>query len=289
MSLKKFLTRVKELLFKNYPNFFAFLFDEFPRYKISSRRRLSKDYTNLYIPPNIYQTWIVDVLGESHNIEHQKFKNINPNLNFIFYDQKKCDSYMRKNWKNHKIYSIYKSAKYGPMKADIFRYCIIYDKGGFYSDINKALSKPVSSFLSDDTRGVISFEKNLALILPSLTIGKVLDSPENLIIQWFFGFEKGHKFLELLINNIVHYGPMFEGKKYSKPKEAILSLTGPGMFTKTFREYLFKYGKSGITQVGIDFNNSSVYSMKGDWSRYLFSPAYEYSKNDGIFYSLNVK
>ena len=47
-----------------------------------------------------------------------------------------------------------------------------------------------------------------------------------------------HAFLRLLLENICEYYPFFKGKSFAVPKNAILSLTGPGMFTKTLREYL---------------------------------------------------
>ena len=97
---------------------------------------------NQVIPNNIYQTWENSLFGKSHYKEIMKFRSINNNFNFYLYDKKKRDDYMNNKWSHHKILQIYNKAKFGQMKADIFRYCILYERGGYYFDINKVCTVP---------------------------------------------------------------------------------------------------------------------------------------------------
>ena len=44
---------------------------------------------------------------------------------------------MEKNWGKQNISKIFFKFINGPLKSDIFRYCILYDQGGYYFDISK--------------------------------------------------------------------------------------------------------------------------------------------------------
>ena len=54
------------------------------------------------------------------------------------------EDYMEKNWGKQKIYQIFKNSLIGPLKSDIFRYCILYDQGGYYFDISRACKIPLT-------------------------------------------------------------------------------------------------------------------------------------------------
>ena len=106
--------------------------------------------------------------------------------------------------------------------------------------------------------------------------------PEKYVLQWGMGFAKEHAFLHLLLENICEYYPFFKGKSFAVPKNAILSLTGPGMFTKTLREYLDANEDADLAQAGIDFNGHGIYSLKGSEVRYATIESYASSKNSII-------
>jgi hypothetical protein len=102
--------------------------------------------------------------------------------------------------------------------------------------------------------------------------------PEKYILQWGMGFAKDHPILQKLSEYICEYYPYFKGKSFAIPKNAILSRTGPGLFTKTIREFFRESFDENLTQAGIDFNGSGIYSLKGSWVRYSTVPAYTASK-----------
>ena len=106
---------------------------EFPLVKIEDRIVInSKDSL---IPNNVYQTWETRYLGKTHAKSLIDFRNTNPSMSFYLYDKDKRDNYLKKNWSGHPIYNVYSNSLFGPMKADIFRYCILYDLGGYYFDL----------------------------------------------------------------------------------------------------------------------------------------------------------
>ena len=87
--------------------------------------------------------------------------------------------------------------------------------------------------------------------------------------------------LEILIKNIEHYADFFRGKIFEDPKSHITAFTGPGMLTKSYRDYLEKDWDI-ITFDGIDFSGKGIYQVKGGQYRYKMSPHYAKVKNNKI-------
>jgi len=174
---------------------------------------------------------------------------------------------MRSFYKDHEILKIYEAAQLGQIRADIFRYCILYRNGGFYCDINKALNRALSSFIRTSDTGMISFESNFIALPPDPITYPQMLHPDKYVIQSIFGFKKDHIILKHMIDNICGYYPLFANKKFRKAKEAILSFTGPGMFTKTVREVVLSC--ENLRQIGIDFEGSFVFNLRGANVMYL--------------------
>lgn len=234
------------------------------------------------IPPVVYQTWVNNLFGKTHLSEIQKFRSLNPDLSFVLYKDDEIEKYMKEYWGEHPIYQIFLKAKYGPMKTDIFRYCIIFERGGFYFDINKACSAPINTFCSENATGLISFENNNQTILPDKNAIEKIQFPIKMILQWGFGFKKEHVILKKVIENICEYYPFFKGKIFELPKIGIVTLTGPGMFTKSIYELMETEIDLNIDQAGIDFNGYSVSELPGSWMRYSTKPSYAVVRNDII-------
>ena len=226
------------------------------------------------IPPIVYQTWVNDLFGKTHASEIEKFRNLNPELSFKLYNSEKSNQYMKDYWGNHPIYNIYCLLKFGPAKADIFRYCILYERGGYYFDISKGCDFPLTKLHPSSSTALISFEMNDCVVLPNKNIVNWFAHPTKYILQWGFGFEKEHLILKSVIDNICAYSDIFKDKIFENPKNAILMFTGPGMFTKSLRDIIADGIRCEITQAGIDFNGYGVFEMKGSEVRYLTVPAY---------------
>jgi mannosyltransferase OCH1-like enzyme len=234
------------------------------------------------IPKTVYQTYKFNSFGKTHYKEISKFRELNRDLDFVFFDEGRQDTWMENNWLGTKIYDIYKKLKFGPARADIFRYCILYAQGGYYFDISKGCKVPLTSLHSEQSECLISYEQNEVFISPDRQIFKILYHPEKYILQWGFGFTSGHPLLKKTIDNIELDYALYKGKKFENPKTAILMFTGPGQFTKSVRQALLDYPDLCITQAGIDFNRQGIFAMKGSEARYLLSPAYANSRNSII-------
>jgi mannosyltransferase OCH1-like enzyme len=192
--------------------------------------------------------------------------------------------YMQESWGGHKIFNIYNRAIFGPMKTDIFRYCLLFEKGGFYFDINKMCEKKISDLININDDHFLSNEQSCHNLLPDIDISNIIINQNNYFIQWGIGFSPKHLILKQTIDNICKYAFLFENINYSNPKTAILQLTGPGMFTKSIYETLSKNLNKNFKVHGIDYEGYGNYIMKGSWVRYVKNPSYINSKNCKILY-----
>ena len=85
-----------------------------------------------------------------------------------------------------------------------------------------------------------------------------------------------------MIDNICEYYPFFKNKVFENPSRAIVSFTGPGMFTKTIWELMDEVDDLNVDQLGIDFNKHGDSAFKGSWVRYVKAPSYADARNSVI-------
>ena len=86
------------------------------------------------VPLVIYHTW------NSHNVPINMKKNLdyilinNPEFDYYLYDDYECKEFIQNNF-NQDVVDAFESLIPGAYKADLWRYCILYKKGGVYMDI----------------------------------------------------------------------------------------------------------------------------------------------------------
>jgi mannosyltransferase OCH1-like enzyme len=253
---------------------------EFPLVRIDDAPA-SAAYAHSRIPPLVHQTWSSNRLGRTHARQIARFRDLNPELSFRLYDDAQMHAYMDEHWGGHPIHAIYKHARYAQLATDIFRYCLIHDRGGFYFDISKGLRVPICSLLRADSTGLITYERRLS---PDERGAGSGDNPyrDNVVAQYGFGFAPGHPLLGIVIDRICRSYPSFKGAVVPSPKEAILRFTGPDMFTAALRDYMAQTQDGGLVQAGVDFNGEAIWKMKGSYVRFFSSPPYKYARSDAI-------
>ena len=234
------------------------------------------------ISPIVHQTWIDKKFGRTHAKSIKNFRKLNQNLSFKIYTDQDIKEYMSTYWSNHKIYKIFSNSLIGPLKTDIFRYCILYDQGGYYFDISRGCSIPLTKLHNKETKFILTYEDTDCYIPPLNKKLFNLKRPFNHILQWGLAFEKKNKFLEILLNKIIEIYPNFKNKNFENPKLAILNFTGPGMYTSVMREYLSNIPLNNIKELDIKFNNNGIFKLKGSQLRYQIQSSYTYLKNKKI-------
>jgi len=101
-----------------------------------------KQYYNPIIPLNIYQTWHTKDLPPLMSRVVNYIKTNNPAFNYQLFDDNDCREFIKNNFDNI-VLNAFDSLIPGAYKADLWRYCILYKKGGIYLDIKY---KPVAKF-----------------------------------------------------------------------------------------------------------------------------------------------
>lgn len=187
------------------------------------------------IPNIIHQTFISAKLPvEITNIIISN-KKICPNCEFRFYDDNDCDIFIKNNFEE-KIYNAYKSINdvYGAMKADFFRYCVLYKIGGIYLDIKSKINYPLFKIINKDDICLLDIPRN------DLEPWRI-NSPTY--EQWLLIFAPNHPYLLEMINTIVNYieikyEPKINGILKLNSKQKILHITGPDSFTLAINNYI---------------------------------------------------
>ena len=238
--------------------------------------------SNQKITPIVHQTWFQNKFGKTHLNSLKTFRSLNKNLNFKIYSDKEVSQYMEKYWSNSEIFSIFNNCILGPLKSDIFRYCILFDQGGYYFDISRGCKIPLTNLHDKDDHMILTYEDTECFLPPENHSIYDLKRPFNHMLQWGLAFESKHIFLKLLIDEIISVYPNFKNKIFENPKLAILNFTGPGMYTYVMRKYISTYGMKGISELDIKFNHEGIFKLEGSQFRYQQKQSYTYLKDKKI-------
>jgi mannosyltransferase OCH1-like enzyme len=213
------------------------------------------------------KTWILNNNYKIPNIIHQTFinsnlptemvkiilhnKNICSYCKFIFYYDNDCDTFIKKNF-DEKIYNAFKKINpvYGAMKADFFRYCILYKIGGIYLDIKSIINFPLFKLIQPNDDCILDLPRNN--LEPWREHSPTYE-------QWLLIFAPNHPYLLEMINQMVNYieikyQPIIKGINILNSKQKILHITGPDSFTKAINTTI-QNNDNKLLHRSINYNN----------------------------------
>ncbi len=224
-------------------------------------------------------------------IEVRRFRRLNRDYSFSFFDDQQMEAYMDANYSGHPILKVFKEVRMPVLKADIWRYCLLFREGGIYSDIKSTLTVPFREILAGDPSELISFEAldwkdllfpesyadpSIFLSSPPASIRNNLEHPNNTILNWMMCFEKRNPILEEVINLIVRHSSFFRSKVFENVSMAGNHFTGVIAFTQAVWMWMQKTGKSP-TQCGINYSGLGRWKVRG--MSYGESPHHTSRKN----------
>lgn len=106
---------------------------------------LQKNHTT-YIPKNIYMTYYD--LSKIPAKVFDALEKYTKGYNVEIYDDRMCKEYLEKNYGKDAV-EIFDNFTDGAHKADFWRFCILYQRGGIYMDIKTILIKPLDTIFID--------------------------------------------------------------------------------------------------------------------------------------------
>jgi len=161
------------------------------------------------IPPNLFQTWHTKNLPPLMSNAVSNLRKNNPRFNYQLYDDNDCREFIKNNFAEN-ILNAYDRLIPGAYKADLWRYCILYKKGGVYLDIKYV---PFNHF-----KLINLLEKEHFC----------LDIDNNSIYNAIIVAKRGNSILLQAINQIViHVQQKYYGGGCLDP-------TGPGLLARYF-------------------------------------------------------
>lgn len=150
---------------------------------------------------------------------HDSWINKNKEYKLQYWDTKKCKEYLIKNFSKEHLDTFNCINAYSG-KCNFFRYCVIYNEGGWYSDWKQVC-------LEDNLLNYLSNNKDLIVFKDTEKFNPQL---KGCIQPAFFGAIKNHSLLLQAINNCILN---VKNKNYSKN---VWYTTGPCLFGTSFKQ-----------------------------------------------------
>jgi mannosyltransferase OCH1-like enzyme len=203
------------------------------------------------IPKIIHQTWkrkndLPDPILKSIN----KWKDLNKEYKYKFYDDDDCRNFIKEHFGNE-VSICFDILIPGAFKADLFRYCVLYIKGGVYADIDTEPLISLSDILQNYNYDFVSVkEKNN---IPGIYQAFIACKPKILFLK---------KVIEQIVTNVKNkYYPNL--KKYKDPWIGVLSITGPVLLANKVNEYIKNENNIKIKLMNFSDNNKYIIDFKG--------------------------
>ena len=195
------------------------------------------------IPKNIFKTGIDDYNKINKDLFSLFNKTIdeNPGFKIEYYSDKGSREFVKNNF-NKRVLDTYDKLIPGAYKADLFRYCILYKRGGIYSDLSQNFLLPLEDFIDfENDNLVLVKDRNLRNIIGD-NIG---ESVEGIQISFMASRPNNYIYLNA-INEIIKN---CENKYYGG---TAMSPTGPQLFQKMVKNY------DGEYRIDLYFNGTYI-------------------------------
>ena len=179
------------------------------------------------IPLDIYQTWHTKDLPPKMRECVETLKKQNPEFQHHLYDEAECYQFIKDNF-DPEVAEAYDALIPKSYKSDLWRFCVLYKRGGIYLDI-KYYGVNGFKLINLTDKEYFVYDSTC-----STMDGKKVDGVYTAIIVALPGNEKLKKSIDLIVKNVK---TKYYGKSHLEP-------TGPLLLSKPFSEEEFAIMKS---------------------------------------------
>jgi len=213
------------------------------------------------VPPKIWQTYRTKELPRPAEEARKSWLELNPNCIYTFMDDDEIERYVYARG-DPAMCAFFAALPLGVMKADLWRYLVITDQGGVYSDIDSICCLPIDYWLS-------VMENKLNRGKPILLIGM---EDENGFCQWTLLATPRHPAMEFACKFILDH---WQEKGIDlKSNRFVHCTTGPTIWKSAILSYL---GEPTTTKPSVI------------WSRYQTDKDFKKKINDLGIYLLSYQ
>jgi hypothetical protein len=176
-----------------------------------------------YIPKNIFQTFQSAELAKSPYQAIQSWRSLNPTWSHYFFTDEDQRTFIADHFPSEVLWA-YDQLLPGAYRADLWRYCVLYSKGGIYVDHKLVLHIPLDTAIPIDCEFATYQDQ---------AVQRYQNKPyEFYLWQGIMISKQKHPFLKKAIDNIVANVTL--GNYGHDP----LSITGPGLLGQSINECL---------------------------------------------------
>ena len=188
------------------------------------------------------------------------FKELNPNFDYIFYDDERARKFLDKHFsKESRVLEAFDLLIPGAYKADLFRLCELFGKGGYYADVTMVNIRSLDYFEQFNTDCILTKD-----FMTNHYCDSIIYDPYA-IYNAFLACKPKNKLIKFLIEKTVDN--ILKRNMGSGP----LDVTGPIFLGKMLKSYIRPYEiKPGI----INCKNEKILVLLHTKSSKLNSVAY---------------
>lgn len=210
---------------------------EIPRFVA---RKVNYDNDNVSgVPLTIYQHWHTGMLPQKMEECVKKLIDMNPEFDYYLYNDKDSLRFIEDNFDDDVIdaFNILKPSAY---KSDLWRYCILYIKGGVYLDIKLYSLKPLLPIIKENPNIWVKDGNNGKCDSIGICNGFLVSPPKNPIFR---------ECIDEIVNSC----------KFRLRGDTPLSITGPCLLGKILER-----------QYGISYINNTQFKLNWKGKEYIY-------------------
>lgn len=181
-----------------------------------------------YIPKKVFKTGINDYNDLNKELIglFNKIVDENPGFELEYYSDKDSRMFIKNNF-NQDVLDAYDKLKPGAYKADLFRYSILYKRGGIYSDLSQTIMIPIENIIDLENDNLYLVEDRPQTNFRGPNKGMLV---EGIQISFMGTRPKNKIYLDAINEIVINTKNNFYG---GNP----LSPTGPHLFKRILNKY----------------------------------------------------
>jgi hypothetical protein len=214
--------------------------------------------TGKTIPKVIHQTFPTRSLPVEFSQNVERLKDQNPGWSHVLYDDGDISTFIVEEYGPDILASFDQiSPAYGAARADLFRYLLLYKRGGVYLDIKSGINHPLDEVLLPGDQVLLS-QWNTRDVIGRAKFGKHKEITllGGELQQWQIMTIAGHPFLRAVIENVLKNIATYSPWKYGTGGKGVYRVTGPIAYTKAIEPLMSLYPHRLVvdTEVGLIYS-----------------------------------
>jgi mannosyltransferase OCH1-like enzyme len=173
----------------------------------------------------------------------KRWNEVNPQWRHEVLTDQGSDEYIRDRFaQDTDIVSVYTGLTENIMRADFFRYLVLFGEGGVYSDIDTQILKPIESWIPEKYQNKTNVVVGIEYDTFGLGRGQALLDLQ--LVNWTILSKANHRLLDITIRNCIKSLKALAKKQNTGIENVradfneILASTGPVQLTRSTWQYL---------------------------------------------------